>query len=74
LIEDAYRLGEAMGLSVCCTDQAGPFETCVFSADSCLRMAVSERGFNSSPVGLAYAKAEDEVTSWWADCRLTYGD
>jgi hypothetical protein len=27
LIEDAYRLGEAMGLSVWCTDQAGPFQT-----------------------------------------------
>jgi hypothetical protein len=26
LIEDAYRLGEAMGLSVWCTDQAGPFQ------------------------------------------------
>jgi hypothetical protein len=27
LIEDAYRTGEAMGLSVWCTDQAGPFQT-----------------------------------------------
>jgi hypothetical protein len=27
LIEDAYQLGEAMGLSVWCTDQAGPFQT-----------------------------------------------
>jgi hypothetical protein len=27
LIEDAYRLGEAMGLSVWCADQAGPFPT-----------------------------------------------
>ncbi len=27
MIEDAYRLGEAMGLSVWCTDQAGPFQT-----------------------------------------------
>ncbi len=26
-IEDAYRLGEAMGLSVWCADQAGPFQT-----------------------------------------------
>jgi hypothetical protein len=26
LIEDAYRTGEAMGLSVWCTDQAGPFQ------------------------------------------------
>jgi hypothetical protein len=27
LIEDAYRLGEALGLPVRCTDQAGPFQT-----------------------------------------------
>ncbi len=27
MIEDAYRLGEAMGRSVWCTDQAGPFQT-----------------------------------------------
>ena len=27
MIEDAYRLGEATGLSVWCTDQAGPFQT-----------------------------------------------
>jgi hypothetical protein len=27
LIEDAYRLGEGLGLSVWCTDQAGPFPT-----------------------------------------------
>jgi hypothetical protein len=27
LIEDAYRLGEAMGLSVWCADEAGPFQT-----------------------------------------------
>jgi hypothetical protein len=27
LIEDAYRLGEAMGLQVWCTDQAGPYQT-----------------------------------------------
>ena len=27
MIEDAYRLGEAMGLPVWCTDQAGPFQT-----------------------------------------------
>jgi hypothetical protein len=26
LIEDAYRTGEAMGLAVWCTDQAGPFQ------------------------------------------------
>jgi hypothetical protein len=27
LIEDAYRLGEGLGLSVWCADQAGPFQT-----------------------------------------------
>ena len=27
MIEDAYTLGEAMGLAVWCTDQAGPFQT-----------------------------------------------
>ena len=27
MIEDAYRAGEAMGLPVWCTDQAGPFQT-----------------------------------------------
>lgn len=27
MIEDAYRLGEAMGLQVWCTDQAGPYQT-----------------------------------------------
>ena len=27
MIEDAYRLGEKLGLSVWCTDQAGPFQT-----------------------------------------------
>ena len=27
MIEDAYLAGEAMGLSVWCTDQAGPFQT-----------------------------------------------
>ena len=27
MIEDAYRLGEAMGLSVWCADHAGPFQT-----------------------------------------------
>jgi transposase len=27
LIEDAYRLGETMGLSVWCADEAGPFQT-----------------------------------------------
>ena len=27
MIEDAYRLGEAMGLSVWCADEAGPFQT-----------------------------------------------
>jgi hypothetical protein len=27
LIEDAYRMGEAMGLAVWCADQAGPYQT-----------------------------------------------
>lgn len=27
MIEDAYRLGESMGVPVWCTDQAGPFQT-----------------------------------------------
>jgi hypothetical protein len=27
LIEDAYTLGAALGLSVWCCDQAGPFQT-----------------------------------------------
>ncbi len=27
MIEDAYRLGEALGLLVWCCDQAGPFQT-----------------------------------------------
>jgi DDE superfamily endonuclease len=34
LIEDAYRLGEAMGLSVWCTDQAGPFSTMPYPGQS----------------------------------------
>jgi hypothetical protein len=34
LIEDAYRLGEAMGLSVWCTDQAGPFQTTPYPGQS----------------------------------------
>ena len=34
LIEDAYRLGEAMGLSVWCTDQAGPFQTMPYPGQS----------------------------------------
>ena len=44
------------------------------SAESCIRKAVSERGFNSSLVGLADAKAEDEAASRWADCAVAYGD
>ena len=34
MIEDAYRFGEAMGLSVGCTDQAGPFQTVPHSGTS----------------------------------------
>jgi hypothetical protein len=34
---------------------------------------MSERGFNSSPFGLADAKAEDEAASRWADCAVAYG-
>jgi hypothetical protein len=34
LIEDAYRLGEAMGLPVWCTDQAGPYQTMPYSGQS----------------------------------------
>jgi hypothetical protein len=34
LIEDAYRLGEAMGLSVWCADQAGPFQTIPYPGQS----------------------------------------
>ncbi len=34
MIEDAYRLGEAMGLPVWCTDQAGPFQTIPYAGRS----------------------------------------
>jgi DDE superfamily endonuclease len=34
LIEDAYRAGEAMGLPVWCTDQAGPFQTVPYPGQS----------------------------------------
>ena len=34
MIEDAYRLGEAMGLSVWCADQAGPFQTIPYPGQS----------------------------------------
>ncbi len=34
MIEDAYRLGEAMGLSVGCTDPAGPFQTIPYPGQS----------------------------------------
>jgi hypothetical protein len=34
LIEEAYHLGEAMGLSVWCTDQAGPFQTVPYPGQS----------------------------------------
>jgi DDE superfamily endonuclease len=34
LIEDAYRLGEGLGLPVWCTDQAGPFQTMPYPGQS----------------------------------------
>jgi hypothetical protein len=34
LIEDAYRLGEAMGLAVWCADQAGPYQTVPYAGQS----------------------------------------
>src|SRR5262249_33113988 len=34
LIEDAYRLGEGLGLPVRCTDQAGPFQTIPYPGQS----------------------------------------
>ena len=34
MIEDAYRLGEAMGLPVWCTDQAGPYQTVPYPGQS----------------------------------------
>jgi len=34
LIEDAYHLGEGLGLSVWCTDQAGPFQTTPYPGQS----------------------------------------
>ena len=34
MIEDAYRLGEAMGLPVWCTDQAGPYQTIPYPGQS----------------------------------------
>jgi hypothetical protein len=34
LIEDAYRAGEAMGLAVWCTDQAGPYQTVPYPGQS----------------------------------------
>ncbi len=45
-----------------------------FSAESCIRKAVVERGLTPGLVGLADAKAEDEAASRWADCRFAYGD
>ena len=44
-----------------------------FFAESCIRKAVAERGLDSSLVGLADAKAEDEAASRWADCAVAYG-
>jgi hypothetical protein len=34
LIEDAYRLGEALGLSVWTEDEAGPFQTVPYDGES----------------------------------------
>jgi hypothetical protein len=34
LIEDAYRTGEAIGLAVWCTDQAGPYQTVPYPGQS----------------------------------------
>jgi hypothetical protein len=34
MIEDAYRMGEAMGLPVWCVDQAGPFQTVPYPGQS----------------------------------------
>ncbi len=34
MIEDAYQLGEQLGLSVWCTDQAGPFQTIPYAGSS----------------------------------------
>ena len=55
----------------------GPLQTAVklgaFSAESCIRKAVAERGLTPGPVGLADAKAEDEAASRWADFALPMG-
>ena len=45
-----------------------------FSAESCIRKAVAERGLTPGLVGLADAKAEDEAASRWADFAFAYGD
>ena len=34
MIEDGYREGEAMGLAVWCTDQAGPYQTIPYPGQS----------------------------------------
>ena len=52
-----------MGLSVWCIDQAGPFYTCVFSAESCLLKAVGELGLHSGRVDLAGTSSEDEAAT-----------
>ncbi len=33
MIEDAYRIGEASGLSVWCEDAAGPFQTVPYAGE-----------------------------------------
>jgi hypothetical protein len=45
-----------------------------FSAESCIREAVVERGVIPGLVGLADAKAEDGAASRWADCAVAYVD
>ncbi len=33
-MEDAYRVGESIGLSVWCEDEAGPFQTVPYAGES----------------------------------------
>jgi hypothetical protein len=44
------------------------------SEELCIRKAVVERGFDSGPVRLAHASAEDEDASRWAECAIAYGN
>jgi hypothetical protein len=50
-----------------------PVAATALFAESCIRKAANERGFNSSLVSLADANAEDETASRWADCAFAYG-